>query len=149
MQALHHLWHPSANAVGTARRLLQIAAQSLEVLQHHVPARRPDDFLVPGFHPDVNRRMLAPQPPRKVPVHWACSYWHCTAEDPSCALRCQQLWQQCVNASTSVLILEADLTEEHVNILWARHGADDLLVLIFASPRLTRFLTAHKIPECC
>ncbi|KAK9840241.1 hypothetical protein WJX74_006074 [Apatococcus lobatus] len=68
MQALHHLWHPSANAVGTARRLLQIASQSLEMLQHHVPTARPDDFLVPGFHPDVNRRMLAPQPPRKVPV---------------------------------------------------------------------------------
>ncbi|KAK9867013.1 hypothetical protein WJX84_003646 [Apatococcus fuscideae] len=68
MQALHHLWHPSANAVGTAKRLLQNAAQSLDALGQEVPAGRPDDFVVPGFHPDVNRRLLAPQPPRKVPV---------------------------------------------------------------------------------
>lgn len=68
LQALHHLWHPSANAVGTAKRLLQNAAQSLDALGQEVPAGRPDDFVVPGFHPDVNRRLLAPQPPRKVPV---------------------------------------------------------------------------------
>ncbi len=68
MQALHYLWHPSANAVGTAKKMLQIASQSLEALQQHIPTGRPDDFQVPGFHPDVNRRLLAPQPPRKVPV---------------------------------------------------------------------------------
>ena len=65
MQALQCLQNWNAEGLAAAQKHLTIAQSELASMN---TTRHTSDTPMPGFHPDVNRRLLGPLPPRPVQV---------------------------------------------------------------------------------
>lgn len=65
LQALQNMQKWNAKNLATAQKHLQTAQSELASIQN---MKCRENEAIPGFHPDVNRRLLGPLPPRPVQV---------------------------------------------------------------------------------